>query len=160
MGPYSVNLNMCLTARALGAAEIIFIGRKDQRLPRYMGAVNAKWGGSFKVKFMGRYAEAIKSASRYAKVNLTRFGVPLKQKIYQLRTYKNILLIVSLKDEAGPIHRLSDFNISISSQPHSCTASIAVFLHEFYNGRELAMHFENARFKVIPKERGAEVRRL
>lgn len=72
-----------------------------------------------------------------------------------LKTYKNLLLIVTLKEEVNPIQRIADFSISVSSQPHCSAAAIAIFLHEFYNGRELAMHFENAQYKLVHKESGS-----
>jgi tRNA (cytidine56-2'-O)-methyltransferase len=50
--------------------------------------------------------------------------------------------------------------VSITDQPHSSTSAIAVFLHEFYSGRELAMHFENARYKVVPSEQGVHVEKV
>jgi tRNA (cytidine56-2'-O)-methyltransferase len=149
--PYEVNLDLCLTARALGASEITFISKKDARLLRHMGTLNKKWGGKFRVQFAKSYQEALKSATKYKKVYLTRYGVPLQTKSYTLKTYKNLVLIVTLKDEVDAIHKIADFNISVSSQPHCSAAAIAIFLHDFYNGRELAMHFENAEYKLVPK---------
>jgi tRNA (cytidine56-2'-O)-methyltransferase len=160
---YSTSLDLCLTSRALGASEIIFIGKKsDSKILHYMESLNKKWGGRFKVKFTKSSKEALKSASKYAKVYLTRYGMPLQEKSYTLRTYKNMLLIVTLqdKDEMNPMHKIADFNISVSSQPHCSAAAIAIFLHEFYNGRELAMHFENAQFKLVPHEHEVEIKKL
>jgi tRNA (cytidine56-2'-O)-methyltransferase len=150
--PYQVNLDLCLTARALGASEITFIGEKDGKLQRYIANLNKKWGGRFKVQFAKSYQQALKSATKYKKVYLTRYGMPLQTKSYMLKTYKNLVLIVTLKDEVNSIHKIADFNISVSSQPHCSSAAIAIFLHEFYNGRELAMHFENAQYKLVPKD--------
>lgn len=108
--------------------------------------------------FVRTYKEALKSAAKYTKVYLTRFGEPLQAKRYTLKTYRNILLIVTPQNEKSAIHSLADFNISVSSQPHCSAAAIAIFLHEFYDGRELAMHFENAKLKVTPKEHGIEIK--
>ncbi len=152
------NLDLCLTSRALGASEITFTGKKDSRLLRYVNGLNSKWGGTFRVQFAKNYREALKSSAKYAKVYLTRYGIPLQEKRYSIRTYKNIVLIVTLNDEINAVQELSDFNISVSSQPHCSAAAIAIFLHEFFNGRELAIHFENAKFKVVPKERGTEIK--
>jgi tRNA (cytidine56-2'-O)-methyltransferase len=112
------------------------------------------------VQFAKNYKEVLKSAAKYPKLYLTRYGIPLQDKSYTLKTYKNLLLIVTLKEEVKAIHDLADFNISISSQPHCSAAAIAIFLHDFYNGRELAMHFENAQMKLIPKEHGVEVKKI
>jgi tRNA (cytidine56-2'-O)-methyltransferase len=149
--PYQTNLDLCLTARALGASEITFVGDKDTRLIRYINNLNKNWGGKFKVQFAKSYKEALKSDTKYKKVYLTRYGNPLQTKSYMLKTYKNLVLIVTLKDEMEAIQKLADFNISVSSQPHCSSAAVAIFLHEFYNGRELAMHFENAKYKLVLK---------
>jgi tRNA (cytidine56-2'-O)-methyltransferase len=156
---YSKSLDLCLTARALGASEITIVGKKEPRLIRHMNGLNKKWGGRFKVQFAKNYKEVLTSMPKYAKVYLTRYGMPLHDKSYTLKTYKNLVVIVTHKDEINPIHKLADFNVSISSQPHCSAAAVAIFLHEFYNGRELAMHFENAELKLVPQEHGVEIKK-
>lgn len=148
---YTTSLDLCLTSRALGASEITFVGKRDSRLARYIDSLNKKWGGRFRVQFARSYKDVLKSMIKYKKVYLTRYGLPLQDKNYLLKTYKNMVLIVTLKDkdQLNPIHKLADFNISVSLQPHCSAAAIAIFLHEFYNGRELAMHFENAKVKLV-----------
>ena len=153
-GPYSRDLDLCLTARALGASEITFIGKTDKKLLKHLNALNKAWGGTFKVSFAKSYQEVIKSSSKYVKVCLTRYGIPLQNKIYALKTYKNIVLIVPSSATKDVSKYTPDFSISVTSQPHSGSAAVAIFLHEFYSGRELAMHFENAKYKLVEKENG------
>ena len=163
IGKYSYlnSLDLCLTARALGAAEMIFTQEKDPRIPRYVNRLEKNWGGKFEASFVKSYKETLKNATNYKKVYLTRYGVPLNKLTYTLNTYKNIMLIVSSKEVPPKIlNDLTDFNVSITNQPHCSVASIAVFLHDFYRGRELAMHFENAKYKVIPKEHGISVEKI
>ena len=69
-------------------------------------------------------------------------------------TYKRIVLIVTDKEDVDYINKVADFKISVTSQPHCRAAAIAVFLHEYYKGRELAMHFENAKYKFEKRQRG------
>ncbi|MDE1870660.1 MAG: tRNA (cytidine(56)-2'-O)-methyltransferase [Candidatus Micrarchaeota archaeon] len=159
---YASSLDLCLTSRALGASEITFVGIADRKILGYVSKLNKNWGGRFRVNFAKSHRELLAPSSKYIKVYLTRYGVPLHEKKYSLKTYRNILLIVTLKDndKAKQVHKLADFNISVSSQPHCSSAAIAIFLHEFYNGRELAMHFENAKYKVIPKEHDVEVKEV
>lgn len=153
-GTYSEDLDLCLTARALGASEITFIGKTNKKILNYINNLNKNWGGSFKVLFAKSYKEVLKSSSKYVKVCLTRYGTPLQNKIYSLKTYKNMVLIIPPSSIKEPSKYSPDFNISVTSQPHSSSAALAVFLHEFYNGRELAMHFENAKYKLIPDNNG------
>lgn len=149
---YVTKLDLCLTARALGAKEITFVSKSDSRLVKYMNGLSKKWGGDFTIRFTNAYSDIMKPNTKYKKIYLTRYGAPLQDKSYTLKTYKNLLLIVTTDDELKSIYRAADFNISVSSQPHCSSAAIAIFLHEFYNGRELAMHFENAKYKLVPKE--------
>jgi len=156
-GSYENNSELCLVSRAFGASGISFSTKKDTRLARFVSSNNAKWGGSFSVDFDSEYLRALSSPGSYKRVYLTRYGLPLHDAISALRTYKNLLLIVTDREAFGPVSKRADFNIGISTQPHSSASAIALFLHEFYSGRELAMHFENARYKVVPSERGAHV---
>ena len=137
-----------------------FSSRKDPKLIRFVQLNNSKWGGGFTVEFESNYRKALDPESSYKKVYLTRYGVPLQEVIGTLRTYRNLLLIVTDKEAFSPVYTRSDFSVSISNQPHSSTSAIAVFLHEFYSGRELAMHFENARYRVVPSEQGVHVEKL
>jgi len=160
IGKYSYlnSLDLCLTARALGASEIIFTREKEPKIIRHMNGLEKKWGGKFNVTFVKSYKKVLKDATNYKKVYLTRYGMPINKLTYVLNTYKNIMLIVSFTEAPSKmLDILTDFNVSITEQPHCSIASIAIFLHDFYRGRELAMHFENAKYKVIPKEHGLSV---
>jgi len=149
---------MCLTARALGASEIIFTRGRETKISHYMGNLEREWGGTFKVSFNSDYRKVMDEANMYKKVYLTRYGTPLRKMMYPIKTYKNIMLIVSSVKASSPsLHELADFNVSVTDQPHCGSAAIAIFLHEFYQGRELAVHFENSKYKVIPKEHGINV---
>lgn len=145
-----VKLNLCLTARAFGAAKIIFVGRRDANISKHISAINGTWGGIFKVDFASSVKSAVEPLTKYKSVYLTMFGLPLKQLKYTVKTYKNILLIVTSKEYDKQVGELADFKLSITSQPHSQAAAIAIFLHEFFDGREQAMQFQNAKVKVVP----------
>ncbi len=157
---YQSNAELCLAARAFGAAGVVLSSRKDPKLVKYMKLTNSKWGGCFEVEFESNYMKALDKESSYKKVYLTRYGVPLPEVISTLRTYRNLLLIVTDKEAFSPAYMHADFSVSITAQPHSSASAIAVFLHEFYSGRELAMHFENARYKVVPSEQGVHVEKV
>lgn len=151
---YEEGLDLCLTSRALGASEITFIGKPNSRLIRYINNLNTNWGGKFKVSYAKSYQQVIKASVKYKTIYLTKYGDPLQSHMYALKTYKNIVLVVSLKENLQAVHKIVDFNLSVSSQQHCAVAAIAIFLHEFYNGRELAMHFENAKYKMVPTDGG------
>lgn len=159
---YEHNLDLCLVARAFGASNITF-GLKDKtgvkRLIRYCKLVDKNWGGRFAVSSTNNWKGFIKDKKNYLKVYLTRYGIPIKKMEYQIRTYKNVLVVVSTSESIKELYKATDFNLSITAQPHSCASSISVFLHDFYNGRELAMHFENAKYKIAPEEHGVRIQK-
>ncbi|MGI0133562.1 MAG: tRNA (cytidine(56)-2'-O)-methyltransferase [Candidatus Micrarchaeaceae archaeon] len=153
-----IRINLCLTARAFGADKAIFIGKKDASIARHMSAVNEKWGGDFKVEFAPNVAGVIKPLTKYKKVYLTMYGMPLRQVAYTLKTYKNILLIITQKEHDTALSGMADYSVSITTQPHAQVTSVAVFLHEFFSGRELAVQFPNAKYKVVPDQKGMIVK--
>ena len=162
-GSPEANLDIALTARAFGASSITFLSnsrKPDQNIIRHIKGVNKKWGGKFSISFSNNWKEFLKSKKNYIKIYLTRYGVPIKKVEYALKTYKNILIVVSMTESIKSLYKNCDFNVSITTQPHTCASSIAVFLHNFYNGRELAMHFENAKYKVVPEEHNIHVEKF
>ena len=159
---YENKLSLCMVARAFGASNVTFYpedGKSMKKLERRCRSLNRNWGGAFSAASTKDWKSFVKEKKNYLKIYLTRYGIPINKIGYQIRTYKNVLVIVSEKEVIKPLYKTSDFNLSITTQPHSCTSSIAVFLHDFYQGRELAMHFENARYKVNPEERGIRIQR-
>ncbi len=145
--------NLVLTSRAFGASAITFMAadaKLKSRTTNYCSKVNERWGGGFTVGFCSNWRRFIAQKKNYKTVYLTMFGVNLRKLDQTIRTYKNLIIIVSLHEYAKEIYKAADFNISISSQPHTMLSAIAVFLNSYYRGRELALHFENAAYKIIP----------
>ncbi|MCL5429977.1 MAG: hypothetical protein M1504_00700 [Candidatus Marsarchaeota archaeon] len=157
---YESNLDLCTAARAFGASNVTFSSKKNSKLIRHFGTMNKKWGGTFSVSFTNDWKKFIDDHRNYKVVYLTRYGVPINKVSYSIKTYKNILVVVSISDAMKQVMQISDFNVGITTQPHCAASAIAVFLHHFYEGRELAMHFENAQLKVVPDERSVHVEKV
>ena len=150
---YETMQDICLTARAFGASSVIFTSTNaslNSRLKRYCSSISKKWGGNFNVQFTNAWKSYLESKRNYKKVYLTRYGTPIKKQVYTLRSYRNIIIILSITEEIKSFGELADFNISITSQPHSSIAAMAIFLNQYFAGRELSLNFSNAKFKVIP----------
>jgi len=60
----------------------------------------------------------------------------------------------------GEVYGLADWNVAVTSQPHSEVSALAVFLHELYEGRWLEGVYEGARLRVVPQARGKRVEDL
>jgi tRNA (cytidine56-2'-O)-methyltransferase len=84
------------------------------------------------------------------------YGIPIQNKIKQLRR-SNVLVIIGSEKVPGEVYGLADFNIAVSNQPHSEVAALAIFLHEYFRGKELNKKFSAAKLKIIPQERGKKV---
>jgi len=152
-------LEMIAAARAFGASSIILIDKRDNRLVRYAKKLCKEWGGVFEVCFATDWRRVLKNKRNYKSVYLTRFGMPVNSKLGIIKTYKNIMLIVTMNEAYKPAFDYSDFNVSITPQPHTNASAIATFLYTFYTGRELALRFKNARLKVVPSERSIHIER-
>ncbi len=146
-----------MAARAFGAHNVTFASIRNPKMMNQFKVLNKKWGGDFNVSFVDNWQDFLKSKKNYKTIYLTRYGTPINKIKYSLKTYKNIMLIVTLTEAYKNLYKMADFNVSITAQPHSATSAIAIFLHLFYEGRELAMHFENAKYKVVPEERKVHV---
>jgi tRNA (cytidine56-2'-O)-methyltransferase len=92
------------------------------------------------------------------------YGMPIMEKISAMRESGRILIIVGSEQVPAEIYHLADHNISITSQPHSEVAALAIALDRLTGGRELESGTRAADFhgkiSIIPSERGKDVRGL
>ncbi|UCG95493.1 MAG: tRNA (cytidine(56)-2'-O)-methyltransferase [archaeon] len=144
-----------LVARAFGAGGIVYSGDRDRKMMDSVRSVTREWGGPFSVRH-GSFRSTIKNF-RGTKVHLTMYGLPMEKKIREIRKKRNLLVIVGGEKVPGELYEKADYNISVTSQPHSEIAALGVFLHEYLRGRP-KKRFKHARLKIIPKERGKYVK--
>lgn len=145
-----------LIARALGADGIIYSGEHDQSLLDSIEKAKKNWGGSFEVSYNRNFRSVIKDfkSKNFTIIHLTMFGMPIQDKITEIRKSRDMLIVLGSEKVPGEIYKMADFNIAIGSQPHSEAAALAITLHEYFQGKELAKDFGDANIKVIPQERG------
>lgn len=145
-----------LISRALGAKEIIYSGEHDEQLLKSINDVSARWGGSFGVSYEKNWKSAIGKfkKGKYKIAHLTMFGIPLQKKIKEIRKSKKLLVIVGSEKVPGEVYGMADYNIAIGNQPHSEAAALAIFIHEYFMGKELDSKFQKAKISIIPQERG------
>lgn len=153
-----VSTHCGLVARAFGANGIVYSGEEDRKLVESIKKVIKNWGRPFYVSYEKNWRKVILRNKKATKVHLTMYGIPLEQKIREIRKKKNILLIVGGEKVPGEVYKLSDYNISVTNQPHSEVAAMAVFLHEYFAGKELKKKFSNAKIRVLPSEKGKIVK--
>ncbi len=144
--------HVCLAARAFGASAIYYSGERDLALEKTIKGVVKNWGGTFSIKYVPKPRSFIKNY-KGTKINLTMYGLPFKKSLKpQASSLKPILLIVGGAKVRGWVYQLSDFNLSVTNQPHSEVAALSVFLYEFFAHRE--KKFKSAKLKIIPQARG------
>ncbi|MFH1106497.1 MAG: tRNA (cytidine(56)-2'-O)-methyltransferase [Candidatus Micrarchaeota archaeon] len=157
----------CLAARALLADEIVLSGEEDPTPLETVRKVTAKWGGRFKASYQKnwrRWLEKEKKAGAVA-VHLTFYGLPLLREIAGIRkkaARKKIVVIIGAEKVPSEVYKLADFNIGVTSQPHSEVAALALFLHELVKGSELSdarqgKAFGKAELRINPMAAGKQV---
>ncbi|RLI07900.1 tRNA (cytidine(56)-2'-O)-methyltransferase [Candidatus Bathyarchaeota archaeon] len=154
-----VTTHLMLAARAFGASGALYTGTRDQSLEETVRKVRSDWGGSFSVEYAEDWRRTIREWKRRGKVvHLTMYGIPLQRTIQAIRgNLSEKLVVVGGAKVPGEVYGLADWNVAVTSQPHSEVSALAVFLHELFEGRELERAFDGARLRVIPQERGKRV---
>jgi len=154
--------HVALTARAFGADECIIAGDEDRRLVEGVARLTKKWGGRFRVRQERDWRKAVEGFRKngYCVVHLTMYGEGIGSRIGEMRRRGDILVVVGGEKVPSEMYELADYNISVTSQPHSEVAALAIFLHELFGGRELVGKFPGAEIEIIPSARGKKVRKM
>jgi len=152
--------HVALASRTFGANKIYYSGQHDSSLEESINKIVDRWGGPFSIEYVKKPLTLIKHKKKnnFFIVHLTCYGLELKKEIPKIRKKKNILVIVGSEKVPPEIYEISNLNLSISNQPHSEVSALAIFLHEYFQGKELKKQFRNAKLKIIPKEKGKSVK--
>lgn len=143
-----------LVARAFGGDGIIYSGDKDESLMNSIKKIVENWGGPFHVSYEKDWEKVIKEWKGKV-INLTMYGLPIKDKMGEIRGCKqDLLVVVGGKKVSSMVYELSDWNIAVTNQPHSEVAALAVFLDYLFEKKELKKKFKNAKIKIVPQEKG------
>jgi tRNA (cytidine56-2'-O)-methyltransferase len=126
-------------------------------LEESIGRVAPEWGGQFAFGFSGSWRRVI-SGWRGRIIHLTMYGLPVREVIPEIRGEgSDVLVVVGGAKVPGEVYGLADWNVGVTSQPHSEVSALAVFLHELREGEELGLAFPGARKRVVPQARGKRV---
>jgi len=156
---YRVTSHCCLVARAFGAEKVIIAGDEDQSIRESVNDITERWGGKFEIEFTGNWKKTLKEfkAKGFFAAHLTMYGLPVQKEIAKIRKKQKILVIIGSQKVEKEVYRLSDANISITTQPHSEIAALAVFLDRLQSGKELEKKFSKAKIKVVPQKKGKKI---
>ncbi len=150
-----ITTHVALTARALGASEIL-VDRKDAKLEATVADVVERFGGPFAIATGVRWRDVIRRWPGKV-VHLTMYGRPLKEVLPDLPRDQDLLVIVGAEKVPGEVFEVADWNIAVGHQPHSEVAALAVFLEKFLGEGALRRTFEEGQVRIIPSPRGKVV---
>lgn len=158
-----VTTHVCLTARAFGCDGVIISGQPDEGVKRSVEDVVQRFGGKFFVEMRQDWMNVIKKwcESGGEVVHLTMYGLPLPEVIEEIKSSsRDKLIIVGSEKVPKKVYEMATWNVSVTNQPISEVAALAVFLDWLQQHREFFIEFENAKIKVIPSAREKKVVRI
>ena len=155
-----ITTHVCLTARAFGAWKVILSGDKDKKLMENVRDVSSRWGGDFQVDYRKNWQNLLKEWKKNGGeiVHLTMYGEPVQEAVIPIKnSSKDKLVVVGGSRVPSQVYREADWNISVTTQPHSEVSALALFLHMYYEGQELVKEFKGGKLKVVPKSHGKKI---
>jgi tRNA (cytidine56-2'-O)-methyltransferase len=150
--------HVALVARAFGADEVVICGDNDASLEKSVKAVVGNWGGDFRIRHEKDFVKFLKERknSGCKVVHLTMYGEMVQDAVERVRKCKDLVVIVGSQKVPMEAYREADFNISVTTQPHSEIAALAIFLDRYFDGAQLSRKIEG-KLRIIPSKFGKNV---
>jgi len=150
-----VTTHVGLAARAFGANGML-LAEKDTGVVQSLRDVVERWGGDFTIQDGVSWRQCIREwkASGGTVVHLTMYGLKLTDVVDELRGKQRILLVAGAEKVPGEVYGLADYNISVSTQPHSEVSGVAVFLDRLFLGETMDREYPGAPMRIVPCRAG------
>jgi tRNA (cytidine56-2'-O)-methyltransferase len=158
-----ITTHCCLVTRAFGGKEIFLDETCDPHIARTVDSISKEFGGDFHVKYEKNVLKKINQLQKEGKVvvHLTMYGEKPTPKILQkIRHEKKVTIVIGSEKVPGEVYQTADYNISITRQPHSEVAALAVMMHMINEGKEEELEFDHAKKRVIPEKKGKRVEKI
>jgi len=154
-----VTTHAALVARAFGADRIFMTGI-DQSVSDTVAGVTKRWGGKFEVTVIQDWKDLAKTWKKEGGrvAHLTMYGINIDNAVEMLRRESKVLVIIGAEKVPREAYDLADYNIAVGNQPHSEIAALAIFLDRMFSGKQLKRELAGGRLKIVPAERGKQVR--
>lgn len=153
--------HLCLCARAFLADKLYYSGQKDSSLEKSIKSVTSRFGGDFRVEYVSDPKKFIFSFKGIV-IHLTMYGEPFLDKLKVIKgklKSKDILVVVGGPKVEPWVYGVSNYNLSVTSQPISEVGALSVFLHELCDKKEAGKIFNGAYVRVVPSSKGKVVQK-
>ena len=150
--------HVALTARALGA-DRVFLPANATDAVGTARDVTDRFGGPFGVETSDELLGTVRGWEG-AIVHLTMYGERVQDVEAAVRErHRNAPLLVVVGAEKVPfeVYDHADWNVAVTSQPHSEVAALAVFLDRLFEGAELDREWADADREIVPQATGKRV---
>jgi len=157
---WRLTTHVCLTARAMGADGVVIADIADKEVEGKVRDVVQRFGGGFTIETGKPWKEAIRDwkDAGGTVVHLTAYGLQLPAVVDEIRdTGTNVLVVIGAEKVPGELFGLADWNVSVTNQPMSEVAALAVFLDWFQSHEEFGRDYSNARIRIVPSKSGKHV---
>lgn len=158
-----ITTHCCLVTRAFGGKEIFLDEECDPHIGKTVESINTEFGGDFRVTYEKNVLRKINQLQKEGNVivHLTMYGEkPTDALVQKIRREKKVTIVIGSEKVPGEVYQTADYNISITRQPHSEVAALAVMMHRLNEGKEEELVFTHARKKVIPEKKGKRVEKV
>ena len=119
-----------------------------------------RWGGDFQGEYRKIWENLLDDWKNKVlpAVHLHMYGEPVQDVTPKIRSSsKDKLVVVGGSRVPSKVYQEADWNVSVTTQPHSEVSSLAIFLHMLHEGKELDLEFEDGDMRVIPSVKGKNV---
>ncbi|MCX6771009.1 MAG: tRNA (cytidine(56)-2'-O)-methyltransferase [Candidatus Micrarchaeota archaeon] len=155
-----ITTHVFLVARALGATEGVLSGDLDESVVKGIARVSEIWGGNFKVRHEPDWRKFLAERKRagWKVAHLTMYGEDFRAAAKKLSA-KNCVVVIGAGKVPREAYELADFNLSVTTQPHSEVGALALFLDRYFMGKELGKKF-SGKIRIVPNVCGKVVQHV
>ena len=156
-----ITTHVFLVARALGATEGVLSGDLDESVVNGIARVSEVWGGPFKVRYEANWRKFVRDRKKegWKVAHLTMYGEDFEPAAKKFgKGSGKCIVIVGAGKVPREAYELADANLSVTTQPHSEVAALALFLDRYFSGKELGKKF-SGKLKIVPNACGKVVLR-
>jgi tRNA (cytidine56-2'-O)-methyltransferase len=155
--------HVALVARAFGCQKL-YMTDVDDSIKLTIDDMNTRWGyNNFEIEIVKNWKKVLKKWKENGGfiIHITMYGINVDDFIRETKeNIDRILLIVGAEKVPSEVYKLSDYNISVSNQPHSEIAALAIVLDRIFKGKQLTLDFKSAKIKIIPSATGKLVEKI